>query len=781
MKRGVVSVALIILMPVAGWLLGAGCAGSKHQAREAPAQMDKLREKKPVSEEGMALGGAEKEDIRPATNAPIVPSPSPDPEQAVVHRPNKEAPSDRVVNAQGSPIPAVRKAKELQASPRAEAPAGLPSINATETGKTRPAGEEQKIVFNFDDADLYEVIKALGELLQISYLVDPGIKGKVTIHTAGGIRKEDLFPVFFQILEANGLTAIKEGPIYKIFQGKEASRMPLAGEFRIRGKGDLRGERVIIEVIPLQFISAEEVTKLLAPFLSAGGTIVPDAGSNTIVVVDNSPNVSKVLQLVEVFDVNIFERLNHRFYSLVNVSAAEAAKVLNDVFASHGKASLAYAKFIAIEKINTVLVLTSNPRLFKKIDELVQELDRVDNEVTRKMYVYFVKNGAAKDLGEVLNKAFQVSAERETKTSGKATEAGGSTQRTGNPFSKARVEEKKAEKKAEEAAGAEAKPKAETGASEAQPQQTAAKAGAPQDERGGVDSLKSEVKITMDEVRNALIIEAVPSDYRIVADLLKQLDVLPRQVLIEATIAEISREASKELGMNWALGAGAALGAASFAASVGETGLKYSIGVSNKWFAELQALASKNKVNVLSSPHVLASDNKEARIDVSREIPVASSQTMYGTATAVTETAIEYRDTGVILIVTPHINEHGMVTMDIQEEVSDLEKTPILVAGKEYPAFFKRTISTTLTVKDGQTIAIGGLIKDKEDDLISGVPCLIDIPVVRYLFGKYSQVTEKNELIVLITPRVIDNMSDVDLVTQEFKSKVINVIEKFNR
>jgi general secretion pathway protein D len=767
MKKGVVFRVFIFSAAVVGLLFGTGCVSSSRQAGAAPTKMQRLDDKKADPTAGATTAETQKDGMAKESEPRVISVPSDGSNQASSTKTGKP---DAAPDVPGPPSPAARTAINMKAPPHPDSGEGQPAIKTSKKGKETPEGEGRKIILNFDDADLYEVIKALGDLLEINYLVDPGIQGKVTIHTAGGIGKEDLFPVFFQILEANGLTAMKEGSIYKIFQGKEASRMPLTGDFRVRRKGDSAGERVIIEVIPLRYISAQEVTKLLTPFLSTGGTIIPDDGSNTIVVVDNSPNVNKVLQLVQVFDVNIFERLHHRFYSLVNVSAVEAAKVLNDVFSSHGKSSLAYAKFISIEKINTVLVLSSNPHLFKKIDELVLELDRMDDEVTRKIYVYFVKNGAAKDLGEILEKAFKKDAKGETKTSDKKTEAGGMSQLTGNPFSKANIEEKKAEKAAE----AEAAQKGEKGPSEAP------KAAAPQGETGGAESLKSEVKITVDEIRNALIVEAIPSDYRIIASLLKQLDVLPRQVLIEATIMEISREASTELGMNWALGAGAAAGAASFAATVGGGGLTYSIGVTDKWFAELKALASKNKVNVLSSPHVLASDNKEARIDVSREIPVASSQTMYGTATAVTETAIEYRDTGVILVVTPHINEHGMVTMDIEEEVSDLEKTPINVAGKDYPAFFKRTINTTLTVRDGQTIAIGGLIKDKEDTLISGVPCLIDIPVVRYLFGNWSEVTEKNELIVLITPRVIDNMSDVDQVTREFKTKVINVIEKFN-
>ena len=181
------------------------------------------------------------------------------------------------------------------------------------------------------------------------------------------------------------------------------------------------------------------------------------------------------------------------------------------------------------------------------------------------------------------------------------------------------------------------------------------------------------------------------------------------------------------------------------------------------------------KIPVEISP---TKDNIEARIDVSREIPIASAEMTYASATAVTTTSIQYRDAGVILVVTPHINDRGLVTMDVSQEVSELSEN-VKVAGQDYPSFFKRSISTSLTVAHGQSIAIGGLIKDKEDEGIGGVPCLIDIPVVRYFFGTWSKTVRKTELIVLITPRVIVNLDDVNAVTDEFKQKVKNVINRF--
>ncbi len=626
--------------------------------------------------------------------------------------------------------------------------------------KTPPEKTGPKIILNFDNADLYAVIGTIAELLGINYIVDPNVRGKVTINTAGGLYKKDLFPVFLQILEVNGLTAIKEGRLYRIVQLKESTRLPIELRFSRGGADAPPMDKIIIQIIPLKFISTQEMTKLVKPFISTGGTVVSDIPSNTLLVVDKGLNILKILRLVETFDINMLERVYYRFYPLKYVAAEDVTKTLDDFTSAYEKVANVMVKFIAIDRLNTLFVVSTNPLVFEKVEEILGQIDMVDEEIAPKIYVYFVKNGEAEDLAKLLDKVFG----KKSPSKEKKQKAGGSAVIKGNPFSAARVKEEKAKK---------ATPKAKA-------REPAKQASAVAEGKGeGAGTLTAEINITPDLIRNALIIEAVPSDHRIIEDILRRIDVLPRQVLIEATIAEVTHDSETQLGVDWAFGKGAAGGGAgSFLATIGKTGLKYSIGVTDKWYAELNALAAKGLVNIISSPHVLASDNKEAKIDVSREVPVQSGQTTVASGATVSSTSIEYRDTGVILSVTPHINERGLVTMDISEEVSELSED-VNIAGLNYPSFFKRTVKTTLTVKHGQTIVIGGLIKDKEEENISGVPCLIDIPVVRYMFGQETKKTKKVELIVLITPRVVDDLDDVDAVTQEFKQKVRNVMNRF--
>ena len=743
----------------------AGCSGQKPRLPEMDTEIEKPKSSEVVSKEDQT----EKSPFsREKENGRDISMPADTPSQRVKLQEEGRAEGLAGKKSVEGSLTEEKPSRDARLSKPDSATSSMSSVK-NETRKDSQKEKDPKIVLNFDNADLYAVISTIAELLEINYIVDPGVSGTVTINTAGGLRKKDLLPLFFQILEVNGLTAIKAGSLYRIIPLKDSPRRAISFS-----EATSPAERAAIQIIPLQYISAEEMTKLLTPFVSEGGTIVSDPVSDTLLVVDKGINIHKILKLVETFDVNIFEKVHYKFYPLEYLDAEEVAKVMDDFSASYGEVGNAFVKFIPIVRLNTLLVVSTTPLVFEKVEEVLKQIDVVDKTVQPRIYVYFVKNGQAEDLEELLTTVF--SGSEKTSAGGKTTDADGFKVIGGNPFSETRME---AKREAEKAAKSKPEPAPKT--------EPKSEAGG---EKGlGTGSLRGEVTITADKVRNALLIEAIPADYQIVENILRQIDVLPRQVLIEATIAEITIDTSTEIGMEWALGKGAALGNASFAATlnklVGEgsnavrTGLQYSIGVTDKWYAALNAMASKGMVNILSSPHVLASDNQEAKIDVSREIPVASSQTTYSTATAVSETAIEYRDTGVMLGVTPHINERGLVTMEISEEVSDLQEN-VEVAGKSYPSFFKRSINTTLTVKHGQTIAIGGLIKDREEESVTGLPCLINIPIIRYLTGQTSKSTEKQELIVLLTPRVIVDLNDVDEVTDEFKQKVQNVIKRFN-
>lgn len=620
----------------------------------------------------------------------------------------------------------------------------LPLFGFHSAGKRdekRTPEREQPVVLNFDNADIHEVIRTFADILDITYIIDTAVQGKVTIHTAGSLKKSDIFTVFLQILEANGLAAVKDGKLYRLEKLKETPRMALP--WRSVETGEKPDKTVIIQIIPLDFISVEEMTKLLTPFVSRDGTIVSHKDSGTIVVVDTRANIAKILRLVDVFDVDVFETVRHRFHILKNIEAGETANTLKQALSNIPEESL---KFIPLKRLNAILVLGSDDRAFEKVEKLIKTLDTPVEDIEPKLYVYSVKNGEAEELAETLNRVFSVETQKtETAKRGQKKQTENRTPAHPPIF------------------GSAAKPK--------KPQ---APAKTPAGESG---TLRNKFRIIPDEIRNVLIIEAVPGDYRIIEGILQRLDVLPRQVLIEVVIAEIRLDGKMELGVEWSYekGSGEDIATSLLEASAGSEGLAYVVGQTNRWKAALRALETDNKVNVISSPSVLASDNKEAKINISSEIPVASAQiNLNSGSNPITETTIQYRNTGVILTVTPHINEHGLVSMDVSQEVSETREM-VPVGNESMPSFFKRTVNTSLTVNNGQTIVIGGLMSESKSREQSGVPCLLGMPVMKYLFGKQTDSGDKTELIIMITPRVIANLDDVDAVTNEFKNKVENV------
>ena len=633
------------------------------------------------------------------------------------------------------------------------------SLENNDPEKNESPSVQGDIVLNFDNADLYEVIRTIGEILQLNYIVDPNIRGRVTINTAGRLGREELFPVFFQILEANGLTAVKEGNLYKIIRMKEATQFPLSTQFGEKGTTLAPGERMVIQIIPLRFIASQEMTKLLTPFVTAGGTIVSHIDSNTLLVVDKASNMQKILRLTDVFDVDLFRNIGHRFFRLRYVNAEEAGKTISEIIASYAGAAKEDFRLIPLQRINSLLLISKQPNIFSIVQSFVRELDVPVEDVEPRIFVYSVKNGASGELATLLNSVFSETSADKTKKEPTAEpeKFQERTSRVPELFPETPTRQEKVAAVPGERISAESS-----------------------------GTLQGDIKITPDEIRNSLIIEATPRDYRIIEAILNSIDVLPRQVLIEVTIAEIALDDETSLGIEWQFDRGNDfVSGLQSGAKLGAGGINFSYAIldeATRWMGTVSALADKGKVNILSSPSILASDSKEAKINVTQEIPVATSTfTWDNRDDNLFETSIQYRDTGVILSVTPHINEYGLVSIDVNQEVSQQAGLVRISNVEERPSFFKRSVNTTLTVQNGQTIVIGGLIGEVKNDDWSGIPCVGDVPVLSYIFGKKTQRTEKRELIIFITPKVIASLEDVDIVSEEFRNRVGYDYENFKR
>ena len=737
-----------------------GCTFVETKPQPVIEKTDPLVDAKPVEVKSVEIKPQENTDKHPLT-ADV---PKNEDQDAQVSNNTKVITNDQIEKKLFAPT---HTREKKQAITRLQRP--IKGLNNYKTGQKGKPGD---IVINFNDASLSEVINTFAEILKIDYILEAGLKGSVTVHTAGGLHEEDIFPVFFQILEANGLTAVKEGGLYRIIQLGKSSGLPLNVHMRSDLSDLSPGERIVIQIISLDHIDVNEMIKIIKPFVSAGGMIVSQDDSNTMLLVDKGIVVLKALNLVEVFDVDTFQQKNHQFYLIKHMDAEDAVKLLADLLKAYGK-SETKTTLIPIKRLNTIIGVSSDANVLEWIAGILARLDVPGYDSTPKIYVYKVQNGGCAELGSILESVFSqtgvekkkeiatgISKKTEDKNNIELVFAGGLG--TTAPKGLGAI-------KATGLPGV-------TGGNSKSKETTAPKNRVSSSSETGTDTLKGEIKISLDEVRNALIIQAYPSDYRVVKTILEQLDIMPRQVLIEVTIADITLNDKSDLGVDWtklvSAGADGAVGKGTTSGTIGETGINFTIGLSDTWKTVLSMLASEGRVDVLSTPVLLASDNKKATIDVADDIPVVTTE--YKSVTLgddVVETSVAYRKTGLILAVTPHINDKGFVTMELSQEVSNVGDG-VIAGGQEYPSFRTRNIDTVFTVNHEQTIMIGGLMSQTENKGSDGVPYLSAIPGIGWMFGKQSNSFTKTELTIFITPHVIYSMGDVDQITNEFKYRL---------
>jgi general secretion pathway protein D len=443
-------------------------------------------------------------------------------------------------------------------------------------------------------------------------------------------------------------------------------------------------------------------------------------------------------------DVSYFEGMSIKFYELKNADVKDLAKEMETIFGSLGVAKTTDKgvgiNFIALERLNLLLVIVSQmPDMLAKVDDWVAKLDEINTDVEEQIFIYFLANGKATDVGDILNKIY---GEGVSKKEEKGTAV------------KKETAKKPAEKKETAIAGG---------------------------------TVSGKVKIVTDETTNSLIIRATTSDYNIIKRTIQLLDIVPRQVLIEVLIAEITLGDDTQFGVDWNfqkkdVGVGGEKGTFDSilnnnlpTALASPAGGYTAVYTASDILARLYAFAGENRLNVLSSPHILAANNKEAKIEVGSEVPIVTSEyspesVATGGTTTVTSRSIQYRDTGIILTVTPRINEKGLVAMDIDQEVSQVSDQTI--AGISSPVITKRHAKTSLVVQNSSTIVIGGLIQTQKNNTVSGVPIFSKIPLLNYFFSFTKHKVDKTELVILITPHTINTLDEADFITKEFTDKV---------
>ncbi|MBI3583156.1 MAG: type II secretion system secretin GspD [Nitrospinae bacterium] len=607
-------------------------------------------------------------------------------------------------------------------------------------------GSTKNIVLNFDNADIYEIITLVGDYLGMNYIIDPRVRGTVNIHTTGEISRDNLFEIFTTILKVSGAAIIKEGDIYHIIPATEAKTMLLIP--RADQEIPPPGDEIIFQIIELKYVQAKEFINIIRPFTTQGAVLTPYDRGNTILLIDFASNVKKVLEIVKIMDVSIFSGVEMKLFPLKEANVEDITKEMEKLFSSLNistKSAISVGiNFISITRLNSLLIITSIPNVMEEVSRWIEVLDKKEGTEEITTYIYQVRNGIATDLTDILNEIFG----RKGMVSRRADEL-----------------KKKAEAKKE--SGGEQKDRG--AAIERQPVTS------------GIGDIG--VEFIPYSITNTIIIKAAPKDYKMIKEMLDDLDIIPRQVIIEVFIAEVSLGDDTRFGIDYALRSGK-LGDGVYGTVVGTSlglskagtmasgGLTASV-IKDDFSATFNALASENRLNILASPHILSRDGKEASISIGDEVPIITSRTITDVRESI---AIQRRNTGVLLKVTPHINTTGLVTLDLSLELSNAAAAAL--AGSTDIRIFQRKANNSMVVQDGQSILIGGLINEQEEDTITKVPLLGDIFLIKHLFRYKSKTKKKNELILLITPRVIRTSQEARDITAEFSEKLKGLQDK---
>ncbi|MGF1551265.1 MAG: type II secretion system secretin GspD, partial [Paracoccaceae bacterium] len=610
-------------------------------------------------------------------------------------------------------------------------------------------GDGEGIMLNFSGAGIREVVDTvLGDTLGLTYAFDEAVEGSVTFRTASPLARSAVLPVLRNILALNGAALVEREGVYAVVPLDAVADLP---RVVVTPSRFAQPSGIATYVIPLRAASVDSMRAVLETQVSPGNQLVADRTRNLLLYTGPRQEAQALVDLVEVLDVDLFAGKSFGLFPLDASRADDVATELRFVFADQiGEDESGALRLLPVARLNALLVIANDAALLRRLGDFVATLDRSDGTAGRRVFVYNAANRRATDLADALNQAFLGEAPSPRAERGRtrprpqpiapgldpvtlSSEPGATSPTTSigrAPSPSARP--------AETGLGASLELDGADGGDQPIP---------PRRPSDGDAAADAGLRITALDQNNAILITATEEEHARVLAALRQLDVMPLQVLIEATIAEVSLTDGLEYGVQWAFENGDI--GASFDADgpfgpngIGALfpGFNFVLDATEARVA-LNALSEISDVEVISSPQLLVLDNQSARLQVGDQVPVAT-----GTARPLTAddldtvvNSIEYFDTGVILEVTPRVNASGLVTLEIVQEVSDA--VPTLSSDIDSPTIQQRTVRSIVSVNSGETIALGGLIRDRASDATSGVPLLQDIPLLGNLFRSTARST----------------------------------------
>jgi len=592
------------------------------------------------------------------------------------------------------------------------------------------------ITIDFNNVDIIVFIKFISELTGTNFVIDQRVKGKVTIISPSKISLQEAYKVFESVLEVHGYTTVKAGELIKIIPSPDARTKNI--ETLLREETGSPEDKVVTQLIPLQYADPTQIKRLFTPMISKSSVILDYPPTNMLIITDVYSNIQRLMRILKTIDIEGVG-LELSVIPLEYAKAVKLVKLLDQVFKARKKPKkgepVSDIRFVADERTNIIVIYASEDDTYR-VKRLISLLDKETPRGKEKIRVYYLENAIAEELAKVLQ-------DLPTKTAGAA--------------------------KGKKAA-----------------------------------VVSGEVRITADKATNSLIIMAGKEDYQVLEDIIKQLDIPRAMVYIESLIMEVQVSLGFSLGVQWrALGeisnndrkgvVGGAFSGGSDAIdekSVAEPGSgTFALGVIQGAIdivtsqgtitvpnitAIAQAFESERDVHILSTPQILTTDNEEAIIVVGRNVPFRTRSTQIE-GTAQTFSSFEYKDVGLTLKITPHISRDRMVRLNISQELTAL--TESAEESDFRPTTLKRTIDTTVIVEDNNTIVIGGLIDDTLTIRETGVPCLSNIPWLKWLFKSQTKSNEKTNLFVFLTPHVVKSHMEAEAIYRKKKETIDTVKE----
>lgn len=649
------------------------------------------------------------------------------------------------------------------------APKGSPSA--------RPEGN---FVLNLASVPLQQAAKTvLGDMVGVNYVVDPRVDGVVSVQTTQPVSKAEALELFQAALAPIGAVLVQSRGLYRISPADQSATGaiatgPGANEPAVVGNG--------IRVVPLKYVSATEVARVLEPMMPKGAIVQAD-DSRSIIAIKGSPaEIDSMLDTISVFDVDVMRGMS---FAVVPVKSPQPEKMVEELKAVFGAEKEGPMKgrvrFISNSRLGAILVVSSQPGYLSRAQTWIKRLDARAIGSERQLHVYQVQNRPVAELAAVLQSMFSsemkvvrptrnvspksAQASFSNKTAGGSNQAVAATPDQGLGGQQAGMMNRSGAAAAGDNPASGANTDADAALSDAAD---------PSNSSTGKDS-EPPIKIVADETKNSLLIMANENDFQRVLRVIQGLDVVASQVLIEAVIAEVTLNDQLQYGVQWQLSKGNTPTAtfsniATGGVAAAFPGFNYAFNAASI-ATTLSALNSLTHVNVISTPSLMVLDNKTARLQIGDQVPI-TTQTATSTVTASTAivNSITMQDTGVILSVTPRINESGRVQLDIEQEVSSVTKTTS--SSIDSPTIQQRRVKTTVVVNDGEVLALGGMIQEQKNKTSDQIPILGDIPGVGAMFSNRSDNVQKTELIILITPRVVRDGAESRLVTEEYRRKM---------